>query len=82
MALGIILTLQEAGIRVPDDIAIVGYDDIPEARIILPALTTIEQNAADIGYKLAVSLFERIENPDLPSRRLETSHNLIIRDSA
>ncbi|GAB4515261.1 MAG: LacI family DNA-binding transcriptional regulator [Anaerolineae bacterium] len=82
MALGIILTLQEAGIRVPDDIAIVGFDDIPEASIIRPALTTVEQDAADIGYKLVRLLFERIENPDLPSRRLISPNRLIVRGSA
>ncbi|MGJ3237579.1 MAG: LacI family DNA-binding transcriptional regulator [Anaerolineae bacterium] len=82
MALGIILSLQEAGIRVPEDVAIVGYDDIPEATIIRPALTTIEQNSADIGHELARLLFERIENPKLPSRRVEIPNDLIIRGSA
>ncbi|MEQ8676665.1 MAG: LacI family DNA-binding transcriptional regulator [Aggregatilineales bacterium] len=81
MALGLMLALQEGGVRIPEDVAVIGYDDIPEARIIRPALTTIEQNSADIGYKLAHLLFERMENPDLPSRRLETPNNLVIRDS-
>lgn len=81
MALGIILTLQEAGIRIPEDIAIIGYDDIPEATIIRPALTTIEQNSAYIGRKLARLLFERIANPEIPSRRIEVPNSLIIRDS-
>lgn len=81
MALGVILTLQENGVRIPEDVAIVGFDDIPEAKIIRPALTTIEQDSIDIGSKLAHLLFERIENPDLPSRKLETKNTLIIRDS-
>lgn len=82
MALGIILTLQEAGIRVPEDIAVIGYDDIPEATIIRPALTTIKQNSAGIGHELARLLFERIENPDLPARRIQLPNDLIIRDSS
>lgn len=81
MALGIILSLQEAGIRVPEDIAIVGYDNIPEATIIRPALTTIEQNSAFIGRELSRLLFERIENSDLPARRVKLLNDLIIRDS-
>src|SRR5690606_23488260 len=81
MALGVILALQETGLRVPEDIAVVGFDDIPEASIIRPALTTIEQNSADIGYKLAHLLFERIANPDLPSRRVECQSRLVIRGS-
>ena len=78
---GLLSTLQDAGVRIPEDIAIIGYDDIPEASIIRPMLTTIEQNSADIGYKLVNQLFERIENPDLPSRRIPTSNRLIIRNS-
>lgn len=81
MALGIILSLQEGGVRIPEDIAIIGYDNIPEATIIRPTLTTIEQNSADIGYKLINLLFERIENPELPSRRVQTANKLIIRDT-
>ncbi len=81
MALGVILALQEADIRVPEDVAIVGYDDIPEATIIRPTLTTIEQNSAYIGHELARLLFERIEDSSLPARRVELPINLIVRDS-
>jgi len=81
MALGIILELQEAGIRVPEDIAIVGYDNIPEATIIRPALTTIEQNSALIGHKLSRLLFERIEDSSLPARRVKLPNDLIVRES-
>lgn len=82
MALGVLLTVQEGGMRIPEDIAIVGYDDIPEARLVRPALTTIEQNAEDLGRKMATLLFDRIQNPDLPSRRVESVNKLIIRGSA
>lgn len=82
MAIGAILTLQEAGYRVPEDIAVIGYDDIPEASIVRPKLTTLAQDAADMGEKLATCLFERINNPDLPPRRLESGIKLVKRDSA
>jgi LacI family transcriptional regulator len=82
MAIGAILTLQEAGYRVPEDIAVVGFDDIPEASLVRPALTTIAQNSVDIGRKLAMCLFDRIENPDLPNCRIESTTRLIVRDSA
>jgi len=81
MALGIILELQEAGIRVPEDIAIVGYDNIPEATIIRPSLTTIEQNSSLIGHELSRLLFERISDSSLPARRVELPNDLIIRNS-
>ena len=82
MAIGAILTLQEAGYRVPEDVAVIGFDDITEANIVRPALTTIAQAPYDIGQKLATCLFERIDNPDLPNRRLESPLKLIIRGSA
>lgn len=82
MAIGIILTLQEAGYAVPDDIAVLGFDNIPEATIVRPALTTIAQYPRDIGEKLAIALFERLENPDINGRRtFESSYKLIPRDS-
>jgi len=79
MAIGIILALEEAGVSVPDDIAIVGFDDIPEATIVRPALTTIAQDPRDIGQKLANALFERIENPNITERRVFESHCRFIR---
>jgi DNA-binding LacI/PurR family transcriptional regulator len=82
MAIGAILALQEAGYRVPEDVAVMGYDDIPEARLIRPALTTIAQDSVDLGRKLAHCLFERIANPDLSKRFLDSSQTLIKRDSA
>jgi LacI family transcriptional regulator, galactose operon repressor len=82
MAIGVILALQEAGYTVPDDVAVLGFDDIPEATIVRPTLTTIAQNPRDIGLKLAKALFERIENPNLGPRRVfESPYQLIPRDS-
>jgi DNA-binding LacI/PurR family transcriptional regulator len=82
MAIGAILAFQEAGCHVPEDVAVLGFDDISEATIIRPALTTIAQDSMDIGHKLAECLFTRIEDPSIPNRRLESPRQLIIRDSA
>ncbi len=82
MAIGAILAFQEAGLRVPEDVAVVGFDDIPEASIVRPALTTIAQDSTDIGRKLAECLFRRIDNPSLPRAWLSGQAKLIIRDSA
>jgi DNA-binding LacI/PurR family transcriptional regulator len=82
MAIGVILALQEAGYSVPDDVAVVGFDDIPEAIIVRPTLTTIAQDPRDIGLKLATALFERIENPNIVGRRVfESSYKLMQRQS-
>lgn len=61
MAIGAILAAQAAGKRVPEDIAVVGFDDIPAASWITPTLTTIAQPAALIGEQLATAIFARIE---------------------
>ncbi len=82
MAIGLILALQEAGISVPDDVAVIGFDNIPEAQIVRPALTTIVQDSQDIGQKLARALFDRIENPNLGPRRVfESPYRIIPRQS-
>lgn len=81
-AIGVILALQEAGYSVPKDVAVVGFDDIPEAEIVRPTLTTIAQKPRIIGEKLAQALFERLENPNITTRRIiETPYEFIMRQS-
>ncbi|MEY9848685.1 LacI family DNA-binding transcriptional regulator [Streptacidiphilus sp. MAP5-3] len=61
MALGVLRALREAGMSVPDDVAVVGFDDIPEAEFFLPPLTTIRQNFTAVGQasiSLLVSLLD------------------------
>lgn len=82
MAIGVMLTLQEAGYRIPEDVALIGFDDIPEATIVRPMLTTIAQYPRNIGQKLAELLFSRIDNPTLERRVHEDSFKLIVRNSA
>lgn len=83
MAIGVMLTLQEAGLQIPDDIAVMGFDNIPEAKIVRPGLTTIGQDAREIGTHLAEALFDRIEHPENPTRqKFQSMYKLIVRDSA
>jgi DNA-binding LacI/PurR family transcriptional regulator len=62
MAMGAIRCLREAGLSVPGDIAIVGFDDIPAAALADPPLSTVRQPAQDMGASAARLLFERIEH--------------------
>ncbi len=82
MAVGAILAIRDAGLSVPDDVAIVGFDDIPLARLINPPLTTIAQSEDAIGRRAAEMLFERLADRDLPGRREQMPFELIIRRSA
>src|SRR6185503_15390816 len=63
MAIGCLCALTEAGLRVPQDIAIAGFDDIPTARFVSPALTTIRVRISDMGGRALDSLATAIENP-------------------
>lgn len=51
MAVGALLAFQEAGVRCPEDIAVVGFDDVPIAALMRPALTTMRVNIAEIGRR-------------------------------
>ncbi|MNI78087.1 Lactose operon repressor [compost metagenome] len=51
MAVGVLRAVQEAGLHVPDDISVVGYDDQPEAEFFMPPLTTIKQDFEELGRR-------------------------------
>ncbi len=64
MAIGAMQALREAGRRVPEDVSIVGYDDIPAAAYCHPPLTTIRQPMQRVGEMATQKLIELIDNPD------------------
>lgn len=64
MALGLLRALQERGIRVPDDISVVGFDDIPEAEFLLPPLTTVRQDFDEVGRRSMALLLNLLEAGD------------------
>jgi DNA-binding LacI/PurR family transcriptional regulator len=83
MAIGAITAAHELGLKVPADVAVMGFDNVPEATRIRPALTTLAQYPSEMGVKLAELLFERIEGCyDGPARAIEVPCRLIIRESA
>ncbi|MFF3936694.1 LacI family DNA-binding transcriptional regulator [Streptomyces phaeofaciens] len=66
MALGVLRALHEAGRRVPEDVSVVGYDDIPEAAHFLPPLTTVRTDFTDIGTRSLHVLLRRIDDTSPP----------------
>ena len=56
-AIGAMLAIQEAGLAIPTDIAVIGFDDVPSARLVSPALTTISQDERSFGQRAAELLF-------------------------
>lgn len=67
MALGAMRALREHGLRIPEDVSIVGFDDLPESAYFEPPLTTIQQNFALLGEQSITYLVECIEKPDTPA---------------
>ncbi|AYY15128.1 LacI family DNA-binding transcriptional regulator [Actinobacteria bacterium YIM 96077] len=61
MALGLLRACHEAGVRVPEDISVVGFDDIPEAEFFSPPLTTVRQDFAEVGRRSLDMLLAQIE---------------------
>ena len=82
LALGAMRALHEAGRRIPDDVAVIGFDDIEEARFAIPSLTTIAPDKEKIG-ELAVSfLLGRIDGTrTCPPERVEVPFRLVVRES-
>jgi DNA-binding LacI/PurR family transcriptional regulator len=82
MAIGALSILRRAGRRVPDDVAVVGFDDIDEAAITEPALTTVHQPAYEMGQRLAELLLAQIDGQSVPGELIITRGTLIFRASA
>lgn len=80
IAIGAMRALAEAGKRVPEDVAVVGFDDIPAASLTTPPLTTIMQDVRGAGEALVETLMAQIEGSDLPPRKLPGK--LVVRGSS
>jgi LacI family transcriptional regulator len=72
---------KEAGLTVPDDIAIVGYDDVGWARLHEPPLTTVRMNTQEMGFQAARRLIELIERGPSPPLRIRVGTEVIVRGS-
>ena len=83
LALGAMRVVQEAGLRVPDDVAFIGFDDIDETRYSLPTLSTIDPSREEIAEIAVGWLLERIGAPrgSIAPREHETAIRLVPRES-
>ncbi len=81
MAIGILQTLEELGLRCPEDIALVSFDDFAWSSILRPRLTVVRQPTYEIGQKAAHLLFERLKKRDAPPQEVRLQPQLIIRES-
>ena len=82
MAAGCLYALKEAGVRVPDDIALTGFDDIPIARFVSPPLTTVRIRIADLGQRALERLVQTLEEPATTQASVQTLEcEIVIRAS-
>jgi LacI family transcriptional regulator len=80
MALGFLHAMNDAGLSVPGDVSVVGFDDIPEAQHYIPALTTMSQDFSEVGRRYVADLLRRISGRP-PQTRPPIQPELIVRAS-
>lgn len=81
MAMGVMDAVRDRGLRIPDDISIVGFDDIPQAALVRPALTTVSQPLEKMGRVATQMLLDLLQDPEKEAGRIELPTELVIRDS-
>lgn len=82
VALGLMLGLNSRGIRPGGDFAVTGFDDISEAAVAVPPLTTLTADPRERGRQAAALLLQRLDEPDAPPRRTVAPVQLRIRESS
>jgi LacI family transcriptional regulator len=81
MALGVYEAVRLRSLRVPEDVSVIGFDDLPEARWSSPPLTTVRQPLAEMGLLAARTVLRLARGEELESPRIELATELVVRDS-
>ena len=82
IAIGVMHALDGLGLRVPEDVALVAFDDLPSAMITFPFFTVAAQPAFEMGQRAVAMLLERQANPDAPAQDVVFAAELVIRRSS
>jgi DNA-binding LacI/PurR family transcriptional regulator len=82
MTLGALNAIRERGLKIPDDISLVGFDDMPWAALLQPPLTVVAQPTYELGKQAAELLLERLQKPDKPVTNVQLETTLIVRGSS
>lgn len=81
MAFGAMEAIRDAGLRIPADVSVLGFDDIPQATGVSPMLTTVRQPLEEMGRQAVQMLMTYIDDPDRPYEYRELPTELVVRNS-
>lgn len=81
LAIGALRAIRDLNLNVPQDISLVGYDDVPLAKYLVPRLSTASKNGEKMGRKAFQLLLARLQNLDLPRQEIKLPARLILRES-
>lgn len=81
VAIAVLRTVQKSSLKVPQDISVMGFDDIPLASLVNPSLTTIAQPIQEMGREALKLLVDGIERKDSPKRKIVLDTKLVVRES-
>jgi len=80
-AIGMIRALADAKIRVPEDVSIIGFDDIQAAEFTIPRLTTVRQPLSEMGRIAAQCVLQQIQRPEGCQQEITVAPDLVVRES-
>jgi LacI family transcriptional regulator len=81
MTIGVLAAIRDRGLRIPEDISLIGFDDLPTAAVLTPPLTVVAQPTYQLGARAAELLLTRVQHPEAPVREIVLAPHLVLRAS-
>ncbi len=81
VAVGVLHAAAQLGLRLPDDLSVMGFDDIPLAAYVIPELTTVSQPIYGMGQTAVEVMLRKLSNPDQPLEQIKLETRLVVRKS-
>lgn len=81
LAIGVLRAITDRGLRVPDDLSVVGFDDIEMSAYLNPSLTTVRVNTEEVGRRGVRLVFDRMDDPERPPQHVRVPAELVVRAS-
>ena len=81
LAIGAMQAARQRGLRMPEDLSVVGFDDTYEASIVSPALTTVRQPLAEMGRMAVAQLVRLLQSQRIEALHVELATKLVVRES-